>query len=40
MDEKTCLPSFDPKADIGTDYVLIAIGAGTALIALIYLLLI
>jgi hypothetical protein len=39
MAEKTCRPSFDPKADIGTDYALIAIGVGAALIALIYLLL-
>ena len=40
MAQKTCQPSFDPKADIGTDYALIAIGIGAALIALIYLLLI
>jgi hypothetical protein len=39
MAEKTYEPSFDPKADIGTDYALIAIGVGAALIALIYLLL-
>jgi hypothetical protein len=32
--------SFDPQADIGTDYALIATGVGAALIALIYLLLI
>ena len=40
MAQKTCQPSFDPKADLGTDYALIAIGIGAALIALIYLLLI
>jgi hypothetical protein len=40
MARKTCQPSFDPKAEIGTDYALIAIGIGAALIALIYLLLI
>jgi hypothetical protein len=39
MAEKTYEPSFDPKADIGTDYALIAIGVGAALIVLIYLLL-
>jgi len=33
-------PSFDPRSDIGTDYALIAIGVGAALVALIYLLLI
>jgi hypothetical protein len=31
---------FDPKAEIGTDYALIAAGIGAALIALIYLILI
>ena len=40
MAEKTCQPSFEPKADIGTDYALIATGIGVALIALIYLILI
>jgi hypothetical protein len=40
MVKKTCQPSFDPKADIGTDYALIAAGVGAALIALIYLVLI
>jgi hypothetical protein len=40
MAQKTRQPSFDPKADLGTDYALIAIGIGAALIALIYLLLI
>jgi hypothetical protein len=32
--------SFDPKADLGTDYALIAGSIGAALIALIYLVLI
>ena len=32
--------SFDPQADLGTDYALIATGVGAALIALIYLILI
>ncbi|HEV3500818.1 MAG TPA: hypothetical protein VGZ92_10865 [Bradyrhizobium sp.] len=40
MARKTCQPSFDPKAGIGTDYALMATGIGAALIALIYLLLI
>ena len=40
MAEKPFRASFDPKADIGTDYALIAIGVGSALIALIYLILI
>jgi len=40
MAQKSCQPSLDPKADLGTDYALIAIGIGAALIALIYLLLI
>jgi hypothetical protein len=31
---------FDARADIGTDYALIAVGIGAALIALIYLILI
>jgi hypothetical protein len=31
---------FDPRADVGTDYALIAVGIGAALIALIYLILI
>lgn len=39
MTQKT-YPSFDPQDDLGTDYALIATGAGAALIALIYLLLI
>ncbi len=32
--------SFDPPADLGTDYALIAAGVGAALIALIYLILV
>jgi hypothetical protein len=40
MSQKSPQPSIDPHRDIGTDYVLIATGVGTALIALIYLLLI
>jgi hypothetical protein len=40
MAQKTYQPSFDPHADIGTDYALIATGVGAALFALIYLILI
>ena len=40
MTEKSHQPSFDPRSDVSTDYVLIATGIGAALIALIYLLLI
>jgi hypothetical protein len=40
MAQKPCPSSFDPKADLGTDYALIAIGVAAALIALIYLILI
>jgi hypothetical protein len=40
MAGKTHQTPFDPKADIGTDYALIATGIGAALIALIYLILI
>jgi hypothetical protein len=40
MAQKTYQSSFDPQADIGTDYALIATGIGAALIALIYLILI
>lgn len=40
MAQKTYQPSFDPQADIRTDYALIAAGVGAALIALIYLILI
>ncbi len=39
MTRKTYQP-FAPKADIGTDYALIAAGVGAALLALIYLILI
>ena len=34
-----CEVSFDPQRDISTDYALISIGVGAALIALIYLIL-
>jgi hypothetical protein len=37
MTEKSNQPSFDPRNDISTDYVLIATGIGAALAALIYL---
>ena len=44
MAQRTCHspfdPKFDTKADLGTDYALIAAGVGAALIALIYLVLI
>ena len=40
MAQKNYRSSFDPQADIATDYALIAIGVGAALAALIYLLLI
>jgi hypothetical protein len=40
MAQKTCPSSFDPNADLGTDYALIAAGVGAALIALVYLILI
>lgn len=40
MARKTYPSSFDPQADIGTDYALIATGIGAALAGLIYLLLI
>jgi hypothetical protein len=40
MAQKTCQPSFDPPGDLRVDYVLMATGAGAALIALIYLVLI
>jgi len=39
MAQKTYPSSFDPQADIGTDYALIATGVGAAVVALIYLLL-
>ncbi len=37
MAQKTYPSSFDPQADIGTDYALIATGVGAALVGLIYL---
>ena len=40
MAQKTYPNSFDPQRDLTTDYALIAIGVGAALIALIYLILI
>jgi hypothetical protein len=40
MDQKTYPSPFDPQRDIGTDYALIGVGVGAALIALLYLLLI
>jgi hypothetical protein len=40
MAENTYRPTFDPKADLRTDYALIATGIGAALIALLYLILI
>jgi len=40
MAQKTYPASLDPKADLTTDYVLIATGVGAALIALIYLIVI
>lgn len=39
MAPRTYQPSFDPQADFGTDYALIAGSVGAALIALIYLVL-
>jgi hypothetical protein len=40
MARKSYPSSFDPQADLGTDYALIAAGVGAALVALIYLILI
>ena len=40
MTQKSPQPSFDPRSDLRTDYVLVAAGVAAALIALIYLLLI
>jgi hypothetical protein len=40
MAQKTFRPLFDPKADVGIDYALIATGIGAALFALIYLILV
>jgi hypothetical protein len=39
MARKTDEQSLDPKSDLRTDYALIAIAIGAALIALVYLLL-
>jgi hypothetical protein len=39
MAQKT-YPSFDPKADLATDYALIATGVAAAMIALIFLILV
>jgi hypothetical protein len=39
MDQKTSPSSFDPKADVATDYALIVIGVAAALMALVYLIL-
>ena len=40
MAEHTNQPMFDPGSDMRTDYALIAIGIGSALIALIFLILV
>jgi hypothetical protein len=40
MAEQIHKPTSDPRIDVGADYALIAIGVGSALIALIYLILI
>lgn len=40
MAQKTYDPAFEPQRDLGTDYVLVAIGVGAALGGLIYLFLI
>ncbi len=40
MAQKAYPSPFDPQADIGTDYALIASGVAAALIALLYLILI
>jgi len=37
MAHKTCDPVSDPQRELSTDYALISIGVGAALIALIYL---
>jgi hypothetical protein len=39
MADKPFPTSFDPQGDIGTDYALIALGVGAALMALIFLIL-
>ena len=40
MAQNTCQPTHDPKADLRTDYALIATGVGGAFLALLYLILI
>jgi hypothetical protein len=40
MARNTYPSPLDPQRDIGTDYALIAVGVGAALIALLYLILI
>lgn len=40
MTQRTYPSPFEPQADLGTDYALIAASVGAALIALIYLVLI
>jgi hypothetical protein len=40
MAQNTCQPTQDPKADLRTDYALIATGIGAALVALLYLILV
>jgi|NGEPerStandDraft_6_1074524.scaffolds.fasta_scaffold270252_1 hypothetical protein len=40
MAQKSYPSSLDPNANLGTDYALIAVGVGAALIALVYLVLI
>ena len=40
MAQRTYPSPFEPQADLGTDYALIAASVGAALIALIYLVLI
>jgi hypothetical protein len=40
MPQKTYPSPFDPQRDIGTDYALIAVGVGAAVVALLYLILI
>ncbi len=39
MADKTYKPSFDVQDGLSTDYALILVGVGTALLALVYLLL-
>jgi len=40
MAQKTYPASFDPKADLTTDYALIATGVAAAVVALIFLILV